>query len=81
MKRKLESSIDALDKKLAGMKITADIAEALPGIVRGRDMKIMQLCSALTNTQKTPTVSVDEKELRDRIINAMMEISEGASCQ
>jgi predicted nucleic acid-binding Zn-ribbon protein len=77
MKKALETSINSLNEKLAGMRISADIAEALPSVITGKDMKIMQLCTAFIAAKNSITVAVNEGELRDRIINGIMEISAG----
>ena len=75
MKKDLENSIGALNRKLAGMKISADVAGALPSIITGRDMKTAQLCAAFTAGGNFTAVS--EEMIRDRIINNIIEISEG----
>ncbi len=75
MKKDLETSIGALNSKLAGMKISADVAGALPSIITGRDMKTAQLCAAFTAGGNSNEVS--EEMIRDRIINDIIEISEG----
>ena len=75
MKKDLENSIGALNRKLAGMKISAEVAEALPSIITGRDMKTAQLCAAFNAGGNSTAVS--EGMIRDRIINDIIEISEG----
>ena len=75
IKKDLENSTDSLKRKLAGMRISADVAEALPSIIKGKDMKIMQLCAAFTATPNS--TAANEMEIRDRIISDIIDMSEG----
>lgn len=75
LKRNLESSIAELKERLAGLRIAADVAAALPSVITGKDMKLKDLCAAFISGRDVPGADADA--IRERIINDLIEISAG----
>lgn len=74
-KMDLDSDIKQQEKRLETMRISADVAESILSIITGKDMKIRQLCSAISAAQDKQPAVVDEMELRNWIVNSMIAIS------
>ena len=76
-KMDLNDNIKWQEKRLETMRISSDIAESLPSIISGKDMKIRQFCSAITAARNDEHAAVDERKLRELIVNTMIETSAG----
>jgi chromosome segregation ATPase len=74
-KKELENSIGHLRERLSALRIGADVAEALPSIITGKDMKLRDLCAAFISGRNVSDADADK--IRERIINGLIEISAG----
>jgi cell division protein FtsB len=74
-KKELENSIGDLRERLSPLRIGADVAEALPSIITGKDMKLRDLCAAFISGRNVSDADADK--IRERIINGLIEISAG----
>lgn len=74
-KKELENSIGDLRERLSVLRIGADVAEALPTIITGKDMKLRDLCAAFISGRNVSDTDTDK--IRERIINGLIEISAG----
>ncbi len=76
-KMDLDDNIKWQEKRLETMRISADIAESLPSIISGKDMKIRQFCSAIIAARNDEHAAIEERKLREWIVNTMIETSAG----